>query len=114
MAAYRFPYLLAGGSLVLKQDSDYYEHFYRQLEPWVHYIPVKKDISDLVEQLEWAKRNDDKAREMAENAAQFVQDHLLPEQLYCYMYQLLKVCTYIGEFLVWVSTSCNTIGSVAT
>ena len=91
VAAYRFPYLLAGGSLVLKQDSDYYEHFYHQLEPWVHYVPVKKDISDLMERLEWARETDDKAREMANNAAQFVQDHLLPEQLYCYVFQLLKV-----------------------
>ena len=91
VAAYRLPYLLAGGSLVLKQDSDYYEHFYHQLEPWVHYVPVKKDIGDLVERLEWARENDDRAREMAANAAQFVQDHLLPEHLYCYVFQLLKV-----------------------
>ena len=91
VAAYRFPYLLAGGSLVLKQDSAYYEHFYHQLEPWVHYVPVERDIGDLVERLEWARGNDKKAREMARNAAQFVEDHLLPEQLYCYIFQLLKV-----------------------
>ena len=91
VAAYRFPYLLAGGSLVLKQDSAYYEHFYHQLEPWVHYVPVERDIGALMEQLKWARGNDKKAREMARNAAQFVQDHLLPEQLYCYIFQLLKV-----------------------
>ena len=98
VAAYRFPYLLAGGSLVLKQDSAYYEHFYHRLEPWVHYVPVERDIGDLVKRLEWARENDEKAREMARNAAQFVEDHLLPEQLYCYIFQLLKVrrmyCTH--------------------
>merc|ERR1719491_399255 len=40
VAAYRLPYLLAGNSVVFKQDSEYYEHFYSALEPWVHFIPV--------------------------------------------------------------------------
>ena len=44
----RFPYLLSGNSVVLKQDSGYYEHFYADLQPWVHYIPVKHDLSDLL------------------------------------------------------------------
>ena len=59
MAAYRLPYLLAGGSLVFKQDSQYYEHFYHHLQPWVHYVPLERDVSDVVERLEWALENDD-------------------------------------------------------
>lgn len=90
VAAYRLPYLLAGGSLVLKQDSDYYEHFYRHLQPWVHYVPLERDVSDVVERLEWALENDDQAQEMADHAFQFVLDHLLPEHIYCYMVSLLK------------------------
>ena len=31
------------------------------------------------------------AREMATNAFQFVQDHLLPQHLYCYIIRLLRV-----------------------
>ena len=91
VAAYRFPYLMAGGSLIFKQESGYYEHFYHRLEPWVHYVPLKNDLRDLAQRLAWVRENDDKAREMAANAVQFVQDHLLPEQLYCYIFQLLKV-----------------------
>lgn len=90
VAAYRFPYLLAGDSLVLKQDSDYYEHFYGQLQPMVHYVPFKPDLSDLVEKLEWARKNDAKARKIAQNARQFVNDNLLPENIFCYYAQLLK------------------------
>ena len=59
VAAYRFPYLMGGGSLILKQDSQYYEHFYRHLRPWVHYVPVKRDLSDIVERLQWALDHDD-------------------------------------------------------
>ena len=59
VAAYRMPYLLAGHSLVFKQDSPYYEHFYKKLVPWTHYVPVKRDMSDILDQLEWAKEHDE-------------------------------------------------------
>lgn len=59
VAAYRLPYLLAGNSVVLKQDSIYYEHFYNELQPWKHYIPFKSDLSDLLEKLQWAKEHDE-------------------------------------------------------
>lgn len=55
VAAYRFPYLLLGDSLVLKQDSQYYEHFYTVLKPWKHYVPVKRSLEDLLEKIKWAK-----------------------------------------------------------
>ena len=47
---------------MFKQDSDYYEYFYRELEPWVHYVPLKRDISDVVEKVTWARENDEKVR----------------------------------------------------
>ena len=59
VAAYRFPYLLAGDSLVLKQDSPFYEHFYSKLEPWKHYVPLKRDLSDVVEKVQWARDHDE-------------------------------------------------------
>lgn len=59
MAAYRLPYLLAGDAAVFKQDSDYYEHFYAELERNVHYIPIKHDLSDLLEKIQWARKHDD-------------------------------------------------------
>lgn len=65
VAAYRFPYLLAGDSVVLKQDSSYYEHFYKELEPYVHFVPFKRDLSDLMEKIQWAKDNDDKVKSCA-------------------------------------------------
>jgi len=89
VAAYRLPYLLAGGSAVIKQDSTYYEYFYRQLVPWVHYIPLKKDASDLLERVQWARDNDEEAKRIADNSARFVQQNLLPDHIYCYMVRLL-------------------------
>ena len=63
VAAYRLPYLLAGDSVILKQESSYYEHFYNELQPYVHYVPIKRDLSDLLTQIQWLKDNDDKVGE---------------------------------------------------
>lgn len=84
VAAYRFPYLLAGDSLVLKQDSGYYEHFYRDLKPNFHYLPFKADLSDLTSKILWAKNNDEKAHEIARNGQEFARKYLMPREIICY------------------------------
>ena len=65
VAAYRLPYLLVGDSVVLKQDSIYYEHFYNELQPWKHYIPIKSNLSDLLEKLQCAKDHDEEVRSVS-------------------------------------------------
>ncbi len=40
VAAYRFPFLLAGNSVVLKQDSKYVEHFYNQVGITFKFCPT--------------------------------------------------------------------------
>ncbi|XP_026325744.1 KDEL motif-containing protein 1-like isoform X2 [Hyposmocoma kahamanoa] len=84
VAAYRFPYLLAGGGLVLKQDSPYYEHFYPLLKPWEHYVPVRRDLLDLKERVLWALEHDDAAYRIAQNARKFANENLLPQHIVCY------------------------------
>ncbi|XP_065065334.1 protein O-glucosyltransferase 2-like [Rhopilema esculentum] len=84
VAAYRFPYLLIGDSVVFKQDSPYYEHFYKDLKPWEHYIPFKRDLSDLEKQLIWAKSNDKEARKISEAGRTYARNNLMPESIYCY------------------------------
>ncbi|XP_072899756.1 protein O-glucosyltransferase 3 isoform X1 [Hemitrygon akajei] len=90
VAAYRFPYLMLGDSLVLKQDSKYYEHFYKSLKPWIHYIPVKRDLSDLIEKIKWVKDNDAEAQKIARSGQVLARDLLQPSSLYCYYYKVLQ------------------------
>lgn len=90
VAAYRFPYLLGGSSVVLKQDSPYYEFFYPDLEPYVHYIPFKRDLSDLIEKIEWARSNDEESRVIGQNGRQYVQENLMAKDIYCYHAALFK------------------------
>ncbi|CAF87883.1 unnamed protein product, partial [Tetraodon nigroviridis] len=90
VAAYRFPYLLLGNSLVLKQDSPYYEFFYGHLEAGTHYLPVKRDLSDLLDQIKWAKENDGRAEKMAAAGQALARELLRPGRLYCYYYRVLR------------------------
>lgn len=90
VAAYRFPYLLAGGSVVIKQESQYYEHFYNDLVPNTHYISMKRDLSDLVEKLQWAIENDKEAYMIASNGQKFANENLLPQHIFCYHAHLLN------------------------
>ncbi|XP_043928559.1 protein O-glucosyltransferase 3 [Protopterus annectens] len=84
VAAYRFPYLMLGDSLVLKQDSSYYEHFYQMLKPWKHYIPVERNLADLIEKIKWAKENDAEAKRIAKEGQLVAREVLQPHRLYCY------------------------------
>ncbi|XP_059382901.1 protein O-glucosyltransferase 3 [Carassius carassius] len=90
VAAYRFPYLMLGNSLVFKQDSPYYEHFYTHLKAGVHYIPVKRDLSDLLQKIRWAQKNDTQVEAIAKSGQSLVRDLLQPHRLYCYYYSVLQ------------------------
>lgn len=91
VSAYRLPYLLGGNSLVFKQESSFYEHFYRDLIPFVHFVPIKHDLSDLIEKIKWARQNDDLAFKIMQNARDFTRNNLMPTNIYCYFIVLMNV-----------------------
>ena len=90
VAAYRLPALLAGNSVVLKQDSKWYEHFYAELEPFVHYIPVKEDATDVMDQLQWARTYDRRAQRIARRGREYARARLGAEAIYCYYFRALE------------------------
>lgn len=58
------------------------EFFFEYLKEWEHYIPVKRDLSDLVEKTLWCLNNYDKASIIAENAYQFSKQYLTRDACY--------------------------------
>lgn len=100
VAAYRLPYLLAGDSLLLKQDSPYYEHFYKKLVPYEHFVPFKRDLSDLPEKIRWAKDNEDLVLKIVERANRFANEHLMPMNIFCYHMLLLQVRQRESSFII--------------
>lgn len=53
--------------------------FRKYLQPMVNYVPIQYDLSDLTEKIEWLIANDDKAKEIAENAMKFANTIFTPE-----------------------------------
>jgi hypothetical protein len=48
--------------------SNAYCWFSEYLRPYVNYIPIAYDLSDLVEKIEWVKNNDEAAKQIAKGA----------------------------------------------
>lgn len=86
----RYFWLLLSNSLVLKQMTPNIQWYYGALEPYKHYVPVKEDLSDLLEKIEWAKEHDLEARLIAEEATHFIENNLQPEDTALYLYLLIK------------------------
>lgn len=93
-----FAWKLLSNCAVIKHDSPFTLWFYRCLIPWVHYIPVKEDLSDIFQKLEWAKNHDDEARQIAENGRSFAHENLMPEHLYLYCYKVLLKYASLQRF----------------
>ena len=54
------------------------------MEPWVHYIPLEEDLSDLKDKINWARDNDEKVKEIVANGNALVAQWINPELMYCY------------------------------
>jgi hypothetical protein len=86
----RVALLLHSNSVMVKQVTDDMLWFYPALKPYVHFIPVKQDLSDLLPQLEWAKNHEKECTEIVRNANQLAAEALSPEAIYLYLYRLLE------------------------
>ena len=75
----------------MKQESAYFEHFYPRLEPFRHFIPLKRDLSDLIEKIKWAKENDEKVAEIVKAANQLAEEETAPVKVLWSWISLLKV-----------------------
>eukprot|EP00578_Thalassiosira_sp_NH16_P012385 CAMPEP_0181124430 /NCGR_PEP_ID=MMETSP1071-20121207/26479_1 /TAXON_ID=35127 /ORGANISM="Thalassiosira sp., Strain NH16" /LENGTH=474 /DNA_ID=CAMNT_0023209739 /DNA_START=164 /DNA_END=1584 /DNA_ORIENTATION=+ len=60
----------------LTSTKDYYHD---DLIPWVHYIPVNEDLSNLREMYDWAESNSEDARKISEAATDYVKNRAKPD-----------------------------------
>ena len=72
---------MLGGSVPLKVETPYGQWFYGALKPYRNYVPVKGDLSDVVEQVEWLRQNDHIAREIVQNNLAFASKYFSNEAI---------------------------------
>ena len=59
------------------------------LQHKVHYVPVKADLSDLLDVIRWCKNNDEKCQEIARNGMEFARSILSKKNIQTYLQNAL-------------------------
>jgi hypothetical protein len=72
----RLKLLLHSGRPVFIQERPWSEWFWPALRPMEHFIPVRRDLSDLVERVEWALAHPDEARAIGARGQALAQSQL--------------------------------------
>lgn len=70
--------IMASDSVLFKTTTKYYQWFYDGLQPFVNYIPVRPDTSDMMEKLEWARSHDDVVQQIIKNANLYAEKVFAP------------------------------------
>jgi len=91
VSAFRLSSELSMNSVVLIVHSEYKLWFSDLLVEYKHYIPVKNDLSNLIEQIEWCISNDKLCKKIAKNSVEFYNKYLTKDTILNYMQNKLNV-----------------------
>ena len=94
VSAYRLTRELYSGNIILlvKSNNNYRLWITPLLKEWVHYIPVKQDLSDLLDKIKWCKNNDEKCKIISNNSLKLAKTYLTLDNTVKYMaYCLNKI-----------------------
>ena len=74
--------LMCYNSVVIKVDGDFVGYWEKELEPWVHYIPVESDFSNLAQTVRYVVDpvNSEQMQQIVKNSQQFCRTKLTMEQ----------------------------------
>jgi hypothetical protein len=103
--AYRLLATMLTGSLILRVTSQYTSWVDHMMQHMVHYVPVKADLSDLLDVIRWCERNDDKCKEIAQNGMNFARSILSKTYIQSYFKNTLwslsegRPVTILGEMV---------------
>lgn len=86
------------GCCIIKVDSQegYRQWYYDRIRPWEHFVPVRSDMSDLIEKIEWARSHDAEARAIAENGRAFARSMTFESET---DYAIAAICATQGVTL---------------
>ena len=88
VSAFRLSYQLNLNSVILLVKSSWKVWFSEMLKPYVHYVPIKEDLSDIITQIKWCRDNEDKCMEIINNANSFYNKYLQKNGIFDYFQKL--------------------------
>jgi hypothetical protein len=97
----RFIHLLSLGSTIFKQTSDFEDIATLKTRPFVHYIPIKKNLSNLEAAVRHCRSNPVYCQKVAENGVRFIEEEFTHQKrLAIWASQLMenhKLCELLGN-----------------
>lgn len=105
VAAFRLSYELSSGTLVLLVASKWKIWYQDMIKPYVHYVPVKADLSDLIEIIDWCREHDAECEQITKNARKFFDEYLNYDSLLdFYQKTLVEMKKYNGVYIYNATT----------
>ena len=114
VSAFRLSHELSLNSVVLLPESKFYMWFSKMLKPFIHYVPIKSDLSNLIEMIEWCKNNDEKCKVIAENGYNFYVKHLGRDGILDYMQHQLNNFCYVKSTPLFNTINNKIVKKIAT
>ena len=90
---------LNSGSVILKTASGWNQWFSDKYLPWIHYVPVEDDFSNLQEQFAWCEAHQDECEAMIRRCKKLFQE----------VYRFSAVVNYVEGVLRQLSVDQNTL-----
>jgi hypothetical protein len=81
---------LLSNSVMIRQKSTNMKWFHSLFRDGQHYISVEYDMSNLMEKIKWVLANDEKAKQIAENASNVVKKEVTPDHIHQYWTKVLN------------------------
>lgn len=106
--AFRLSLELESKSCVLLADCKYKLWYSHLLKPYEHYVPVKADLSDLFDVVQWCRANDKHCERIARNAYNFAVYYLSKKSILNYLEQLLYNLKKMNGIYIYSSMSIDT------
>lgn len=109
VSAFRLSLELNMGSVILLVDSPWKIWYRDMLVPYTHYVPIKQDLSNLIDQIKWCRKNDSKCKEIVQNAQEFFNKYLQFDGILDYMQKtIVDIKNELGVYLYNISTPLET------
>jgi hypothetical protein len=90
VSAFRLTLEMNMGCVILLVESDYSLWCSKDLVEYVHYVPVKKDLSDLIDKIKWCKSHDKECEEMTKKCREYYKSRLGKDGIFDFMRDKLK------------------------
>ena len=89
VSAFRLSLEMSMGCCILLAESKYKLWFTDMIKPMIHYVPIKSDLSDLIDQIKWCRSHDSECKKIANNSRKFYLRYLQKDGVLDYLQKLI-------------------------